>query len=69
MEERIQKKVLVTQSNYIPWKGYFSAISKVDVFVIIPKFPEDEYNKDKKFFLNSGFSILEDNKYGLYLFR
>ena len=37
--------------------------------VIIPKFPEDEYNKDKKFFLNNGFSVLEDNKYGLYLFR
>lgn len=37
--------------------------------VIIPKFPEDEYNKDKKFFLNNGFSVLVDNKYGLYLFR
>ena len=28
----MEKKVLITQSNYIPWKGYFSAISKVDVF-------------------------------------
>jgi len=37
MEKRIQKKVLITQSNYIPWKGYFSAISKVDVFVLLQK--------------------------------
>lgn len=27
-------KVLISQSNYIPWKGYFDAISKADVFVI-----------------------------------
>jgi hypothetical protein len=25
---------LITQSNYIPWKGYFDSISKVDVFVV-----------------------------------
>jgi hypothetical protein len=42
MEKRIQKKVLITQSNYIPWKGYFSAISKVDVFVI---YDEMQYTK------------------------
>lgn len=28
------KKVLITQSNYIPWKGYFDAINAVDEFVI-----------------------------------
>lgn len=28
------KKILITQSNYIPWKGYFDAINKVDEFVI-----------------------------------
>lgn len=28
------KKIAVTQSNYIPWKGYFDMINKVDVFVI-----------------------------------
>ena len=27
-------KVLITQSNYIPWKGYFDAINKADVFVL-----------------------------------
>jgi hypothetical protein len=29
-----QKKILITQSNYIPWKGYFYAISEVDTFII-----------------------------------
>jgi hypothetical protein len=28
------KKVLITQSNYIPWKGYFDAINMADVFVV-----------------------------------
>jgi hypothetical protein len=28
------KKVLITQSNYIPWKGYFDAISAVDHCVL-----------------------------------
>ena len=28
------KKVLITQSNYIPWKGYFDAINFADEFII-----------------------------------
>ncbi|HZF99475.1 MAG TPA: WbqC family protein, partial [Chitinophagales bacterium] len=28
------KKILITQSNYIPWKGYFDAVNAVDEFVI-----------------------------------
>lgn len=28
------KKILITQSNYIPWKGYFDAIALADEFVI-----------------------------------
>lgn len=28
------KKIVITQSNYIPWKGYFDAISFADEFVI-----------------------------------
>lgn len=27
-------KVLITQSNYIPWKGYFDAINQADLFVL-----------------------------------
>ena len=29
----MQKKVAICQSNYIPWKGYFDLISKVDLFI------------------------------------
>ncbi len=28
------KKVLITQSNYVPWKGYFDAIASVDEFIL-----------------------------------
>lgn len=28
------KKVLITQSNYIPWKGYFDSVKCCDVFVV-----------------------------------
>jgi hypothetical protein len=28
------KKIIITQSNYIPWKGYFDAIHEADVFVL-----------------------------------
>jgi len=28
------KKGIITQSNYIPWKGYFDSIMNVDVFVV-----------------------------------
>jgi hypothetical protein len=30
----LNKKEIITQSNYIPWKGYFDSIKKVDVFVV-----------------------------------
>ena len=28
------KKVIITQSNYIPWKGYFDSIAAVNAFVV-----------------------------------
>jgi len=28
------KRAIITQSNYIPWKGYFDNINQVDVFVL-----------------------------------
>lgn len=28
------KKVVITQSNYIPWKGYFDSIALVDEFIL-----------------------------------
>ena len=27
-------KVIITQSNYIPWKGFFDALAQVDVLVL-----------------------------------
>ncbi|MGP8217102.1 MAG: WbqC family protein [Bacteroidia bacterium] len=36
------KKVLISQSNYIPWKGYFDNINMVDEFVI---YDEVQYTK------------------------
>ncbi|MCL4141459.1 UNVERIFIED_CONTAM: hypothetical protein GTU68_066453, partial [Idotea baltica] len=37
-----QKKVLITQSDYIPWKGYFDAIACADVFIV---FDDLQYTK------------------------
>lgn len=36
------QKVLITQSNYIPWKGYFDAINMADVVVL---YDEMQYTK------------------------
>lgn len=30
----MRKKILITQSNYIPWKGYFDGINLCDEFVV-----------------------------------
>ena len=30
----MSKNILITQSNYIPWKGYFDSIALSDVFVV-----------------------------------
>lgn len=37
------KKLLILQSNYIPWKGYFDSINMADVFVI---YDEMQYTKN-----------------------
>ena len=36
------KKVAILQSSYIPWKGYFDIINKVDIFVL---FDDMQYTK------------------------
>jgi hypothetical protein len=33
MGVQVKKEIVITQSNYIPWKGYFDAIALADVFV------------------------------------
>ena len=30
----LTKKIMISQSNYIPWKGYFDSLHKVDEFII-----------------------------------
>ena len=35
-------KILITQSNYIPWKGYFNSISDSNIFVV---YDEMQYTK------------------------
>lgn len=39
----MEKKLLVLQSNYIPWKGYFDAINSADIFVV---YDEVQYTKN-----------------------
>ena len=36
------KKIAILQSNYIPWKGYFNLINKVDEFIL---YDEVQYTK------------------------
>lgn len=36
------KSILITQSNYIPWKGYFDSINSVDEFIV---FDDMQYTK------------------------
>ena len=31
---QMAKKVFISQSNYIPWKGYFDSIAFVDEFIL-----------------------------------
>lgn len=37
------KQIAILQSNYIPWKGYFNIIKKVDAFII---YDEVQYTKN-----------------------
>lgn len=41
--ESVNRKVAVLQSNYIPWKGYFDLIHRVDHFVLLD---EVQYTKN-----------------------
>lgn len=34
VKKELEKKVLITQSNYIPWKGYFDSIQLVDEVIL-----------------------------------
>ena len=34
VENKVMKRIAISQSNYIPWKGYFDFINSVDEFVL-----------------------------------
>ena len=42
MQNFSSNKVLITQSNYIPWKGFFDSLQVSDIFVV---FDEMQYTK------------------------
>jgi len=35
MEPRIEKRVAIVQSNYVPWKGYFDLMSQADEMILL----------------------------------
>ena len=35
-------KIAISQSNYLPWKGYFDLIKNVDEFIFLTKFSIQE---------------------------
>jgi hypothetical protein len=43
MDVKKKKKVAILQSNYLPWKGYFDIIRRVDVFVF---YDDVQYTKN-----------------------
>ena len=38
----MSKKIVITQSNYIPWKGYFDAIALADEWI---EYDDMQYTK------------------------
>ena len=47
---RMNKRVAIVQSNYIPWRGYFDLISQVDEFILFDDAqytPRDWRNRNK----------------------
>jgi len=50
------KRVALLQSNYIPWKGYFSIISQVDLFVFHDdlQFTKQDWRNRNKIKTNNG---------------
>ena len=49
-------KIAVSQSNYIPWKGYFDLIDKVDKFIIFDnvQYTRRDWRNRNKIFSSSG---------------
>lgn len=50
------KKVAVLQSNYVPWKGYFDIIHKVDEFIFYDdvKYTKNDWRNRNLILTNTG---------------
>lgn len=48
------KKIAISQSNYIPWKGYFDLINSVDVFVFydVVQYTKNDWRNRNKLIIN-----------------
>ncbi len=51
-----EKRVAILQSNYIPWKGYFDIINKVDLFIFHDdlQYTKDDWRNRNKIKTNNG---------------
>lgn len=54
------KKIAILQSNYLPWKGYFDLIAKVDEFVIYDQmqYTKNDWRNRNKIKTNKGIEWL-----------
>lgn len=52
---RMKKRLVLIQSNYIPWKGYFDLIAASDEFVIFDEvqFTKGDWRNRNRIALNS----------------
>src|SRR5213075_1126236 len=53
-------KVVILQSNYIPWKGYFDLIHDADVFVFYDevKYTKNDWRNRNKIYTKNGLQWL-----------
>ena len=56
----MKKKIAISQSNYVPWKGYFDLINYVDVFVFFDEaqFTRRDWRNRNKVICNNEFKWL-----------
>src|SRR4051812_8183445 len=53
-------KVVILQSNYIPWKGYFDLINDADIFVFYDevKYTKNDWRNRNKIYTKNGMQWL-----------
>jgi len=50
----MNKKILILQSNYVPWRGYFEMIRQVDLFVVYDhvQYTKNDWRNRNQFIIN-----------------